>query len=105
MPPPGGAPLSPIAAAGWMEPSRRAVRDRTDLAGATCSALVFVRRNGSETRTGAIARVPAAQWALAPCWGWGCGHELLRDRVRCQHADDIGSRTRKLRWFAQCPGS
>ena len=43
MPAPGGTPLSPTAAPGRMEPLRRAVRDRADLVGATCSALVFVR--------------------------------------------------------------
>src|SRR5579863_1929279 len=97
MPPPGGTPLSPTAAPGRMEPLQRAVRDRADLAGATCSALVFVRLDDYEKGTGAIARVPATEWALAGPSGRGCGPQFLGKRHRGQHADDFGSCPREVR--------
>ena len=41
------------------------MRDRANLVGATCALFVSVWRNRDEGGTGAIARVPAAEWALA----------------------------------------
>jgi len=46
--------------------------------------------SGSKTGTGAIARLPAAEWALARYWGWDCGSQLLGERDRGQHAADSG---------------
>src|SRR5579863_1544546 len=96
MPPPGGTPLSPTAAPGRMEPLRRAVRDRADLAGATCSVHVFFRRNGSETGTRAIARLPAAEWAVAGCWERDGGRKFLGKRGGSQHANVFGCCSRDV---------
>ena len=81
MPASGGTPLSPTAAPRRMEPLRRAVRDRADIVGATCSALVFIRLNGYKKGSGAIAGASTAEWALAGCWGRGCGRQCLGDAI------------------------
>src|SRR5690349_13327708 len=96
MPPADGTPPSPTAGSGWMEPLRRAVRDRADLAGATCSALIFVRIDGQENGTGAIAGVSAAEWTMAGCWERDNGRQSLGKRHGSQHADDFVCRSRDV---------
>ena len=91
MPPPGGTPLSPTAASGRMEPFRCAFRDRANLIGATCFALFFFRLNGSKTRTGAIARLPAAEWSPARYWGRDCGGSLWASAVAVNTLMTLGA--------------
>src|SRR4051794_6577218 len=88
-----------------MEPLRRAVRDRADLFGATCPALAAVRLHAAERGVGAIARMPAAEWTLAGCRGWGCGRELLGERYGGEHADDSWGCSSELRYVAGRSGS
>src|ERR1035441_4306429 len=88
-----------------MEPLRCAVRDRTDLVGATGPVLVSVRLDGDERGTGAIARVPTAEWALAGGRRWGGGREFLGDRVGGQYAHDSGGHSRDIPCFARRSGS
>ena len=83
-----------------MEPLRRAVRDRTDFAGATGPLLVSVRPDGDARGAGAIARVPTTQWALAGRRRWGGGREFLGDRVGGQYAHDAGGLSGDLQCFA-----
>ena len=70
---------------------RRAMRDRANLVGATCAVFVSVRLNGDERGTGAIARVPAAAWALACRCRQGGGREFLGERFGGQHAHGSGA--------------
>src|ERR1039458_10151595 len=88
-----------------MEPLRRAVRDRADCVGATGPPLVPVRLDGGERGTGAIARVPAAEWALAGGRRWGGGREFLGDRVGGQYAHDSGGHSGDIQCLARRPGS
>ena len=70
-----------------MESLRRAMRDRANLVGATRALFVSVWLNRDERGTGTVARVSAAEWALACRWRQGGGREFLGERFGGQHTD------------------
>src|SRR5262245_5215697 len=87
-----------------MGPLQRAVRDRADCLGTTCSVLVSMRLRCAERGIRTIARVPAVQRALAGGRAGTRRRELLGGCDGGQYADDLGGPSGKVRVFAWRPG-